>query len=162
MSAKIYDFFTKKELITDICLELDSDLPNQLKELIKRIPDKKDYILNCQSENLPNYVGYCTQYTGKDVNRSEFPFPCPNYKSNHTTLGLGILNKKKTDSFMHINKKYQVTFNKLNKIKTIYTRSDLVAHDDYIRFYNKKISINIIYNKQEYNDKNFTYKANSK
>lgn len=153
MTATVYNLFTKEIITTEICLDLPSDLPEQLVKLIKRMPEKRDYILSCQNENLPNYVGYCVQYTGKDADRSEFPFPCPNYKSKATVLGLGILNGKEADSFMFMDRKYQVTFNRLTQIKIIYTRSDLVAHDDYIEFYDKNVSINIIYNDNEIKDK---------
>jgi hypothetical protein len=156
MTAIVYDMFTKNRIITTTCLDLPSDLPEELISLIKRMPEKRDYILSCQKPELPNYVGYCVQYTGSDVDRSEFPFPVPNYKSNATILGRGILDGKEADSFMHMDKKYQVTFKKLYKIKVIYTRSDLVAHDDYIKHYNKNISINIIYSEIEKTDDAYT------
>ncbi len=159
MTATVYNLFTKKVILTNICLNLPSDLPEELIALIGRYPEKRDYILSCQNENLPHYVGYCTQYTGKDADRSEFPFPCPNYKSDTTILGLGILNGKEADSFMHMDKKYRVTFNKLSTIKIIYTRSDLVAHDDYIAALNKKVSINIVFSDDDLNDEYATIKA---
>ena len=152
MTAIIFNMFTKERIVTETCLDLPSDLPQALIDLIKRIPEKKDYILKCQDRNLPNYVGYCTQYTGNDVDRSDFPFPCPNYKSNATVLGLGILNGQEADSFMHMDRKYKVTLNRLSKIKVIYTRSDLIAHDDYISQLNKNVSINIVYGKFEVMD----------
>jgi len=159
MTAIVYDMFTKNRIVTATCLDLPSDLPEELIALIKRMPEKRDYILSCQKPELPNYVGYCTQYTGSDVDRSDFPFPVPNYKSNATILGRGILDGKEADSFMHMDRKYQVTFKKLSKIKVIYTRSDLVAHDDYIECYNKNVSINIIYSEIEKTDVDFTIKA---
>jgi hypothetical protein len=155
MTATVYDLFTKQVIVTNVCLNLSSDLPEQLINLIKRMPEKRDYILSCQNEKLPHYVGYCVQYTGKDADRSEFPFPCPNYKSKTTVLGIGILDGKEADSFMFMDRKYNVTLNRLSQIKVIYTRSDLVAHDDYIELYNKNVSINIIYNTFEKDDKGF-------
>lgn len=152
MTAIIYNMFTKERIVTETCLDLPIDLPEQLINLIKRIPEKRDYILSCQNENLPNYIGYCTQYTGNDVDRSEFPFPCPNYKSKSTILGLGILDGKEADSFIHMDRKYKVTMDRLSRIKVIYTRSDLIAHDDYIELLNKNVSINIVYGKFEIMD----------
>jgi hypothetical protein len=162
MNAIVYNIFTKEIIVTESCLGLPSGLPQELIDLICRYPAKKDYILKCQDENLPNYVGYCTQYTGNDVDRSEFPFPCPNYKANNTILGLGILNGKEADSFAHMDKKYKVTLNRLSEIKVIYTRSDLVAHDDYISQLNKNASITLIYSEIEKTDDTFTYKTDSK
>jgi hypothetical protein len=162
MTATVYNLFTKEVILTNICLDLPSDLPEQLANLIQRMPEKRDYILSCQNESLPYYVGYCTQYTGSEADRSKSPFPIPNYKSNATVLGLGILDGKEADSFMHMDRKYQVTFNKLSTIKTIYTRSDLIAHDDYITALNKKVSINIIYNDDDLNDEYAIARGESK
>lgn len=162
MTATVYNLFTKEVILTNVCLDLPSDLPKELVSLIGRYPEKRDYILSCQNKELPHYVGYCSQYTGKDADRSEFLFPCPNYKSDTTILGLGILNGKEADSFMHIDRKYRVTFNKLSAVKIIYTRSDLVAHDDYITALNKEVSINIVYNESELENDGLYDKTRSK
>jgi hypothetical protein len=162
MTAIVYNMFTKERIITETCLDLPNGLNQELIDLISRYPEKKDYILKCQDKNLPHYVGYCTQYTGNDEDRSALVIPCPNYESNATVLGLGILDGKEADSFMHMDKKYRVTFAKLSKIKVIYTRSDLVAHDDYIELLNKNVSIYIVYDKAELNNDGLYDKADSK
>lgn len=162
MSAIVYDIFTKARIITHDDLNLPDGLPDELIKLIKRMPERRDYILSCQDADLPNYVGYCLQYSGKDADRTKCPFPVPNYKSTAKTVGMGILNGQEADSFAYMDRKYKVTFNSLNSLKTIYTRSDLVAHDEYIGQLNKNVKIFVVYNTVELTDEDYTHRMDSK
>lgn len=125
----------------------------ELQALITRLQLQGEYdqvinLLNCQDPNLPAYVRDCTHETHSKKSRHLFPYP--NYKATpKAVIGLGILDGSGCDPFMHIDKKYDVTRPLLHAAKLIYTRSDLIAHDDYIPYLPKSATIYIVYGSNE-------------
>jgi len=114
----------------DILNERFSDSPLMLKSLAAG-----------QKQKLP-YHGHCVHLPYKS--RICMPIPNFNFKGLEI-LGDWIMNSSKPDPFMHMDVKYKITLNSLNKAKIIFTRSDLISHDSYIDRLSSGVEINLVF-----------------
>lgn len=141
--------FKTRQILYSVNEHLDQ--PLELRALLQRMelndtPQHVETILSIQSAENGPYVGDCT-HAIHPIRYQGQPFPFPNYSAPpKKVLGLGILDGSEPDPFMHMDKKYKATFRILKHAILIYTRSDLIAHDDYISELNKKAKIFIVFN----------------
>lgn len=130
------------------------DRRDEINDLIQRYSDSKGdvaYIKACQTSNYPfPYVG-CTHGTVYQpytyFTSNKLRFPVPNGKClPQAILGADIITDGGgPDAFIWMDQKYAITLNILKHAKIIYTRSDLVAHDEYIEQLDRGVNINLVY-----------------
>jgi hypothetical protein len=121
----------KEKTTLDLLNERFKDSPLMLKSLVAG-----------QKQKLP-YHGHCVHLPYKS--RLKMPVPNFNFKGLKV-LGDWILTSNKPDPFMGMDRKYKITLSVLDRAEVIYTRSDVVACDDYVEKLNKNVRVNLVFN----------------
>ena len=154
----IIDIFTKQVLYVHNALSdlethvyrLGDTLKAKFGDNVNRLVDDCYDIVNKDTLHLDTYnhgdvhnSSHDVNYVNRDIKRWNTPHPMPSNPAVidrlASTIGLRhVVLGYKSDAFMWMDHKYKLTQYALTRLRTntrsfdIYTRSDLVAHDDYI------------------------------